>query len=155
MRLTVHTDYALRTLMVLAAAPGQRHTIEDIARRFRISRDHLGKVAQTLVRSGLVVSHRGRSGGIALARPAAQVPLGAVLRATEEDFALVECQATSPRRRCVLASGCGLPAPLQEAMDAFFGVLDRYSVADLLQAPAWRRLVRRAPGSSAPNSSGA
>ena len=59
MRLTLHTDYALRMLMFLALEPGKPRTIEDIATRFGISRNHLMKVAQTLVQSGFIESLRG------------------------------------------------------------------------------------------------
>jgi Rrf2 family nitric oxide-sensitive transcriptional repressor len=53
MRLTAHTDYALRLLMLLAVEPEQLHTIEEVAQRYDISRNHLMKVTQTLVHSGL------------------------------------------------------------------------------------------------------
>ncbi len=149
MRLTVHTDYALRLLMALAQEPEQRQTIEAIAQRYRISRNHLMKVAQTLVRGGFVDSRRGRGGGLALRRPAGQISIGAVVRSTEDDFALVECLAAGSGGRCVIASGCGLPAPLREALDAFLTVLDRHSLADLLQNPARQRQVRRLLGASA------
>jgi Rrf2 family transcriptional regulator, nitric oxide-sensitive transcriptional repressor len=134
MRLTVHTDYALRLLMALAMDPGERQTIEQIAHRYRISRHHLTKVAQTLVRAGFVDSQRGRGGGLSLRRPAAQITLGSVVRSTEDDFALVEC-FHGAGRSCSIASDCGLPAPLREALDAFFRVLDRHTLAGLPKIP--------------------
>jgi Rrf2 family transcriptional regulator, nitric oxide-sensitive transcriptional repressor len=91
MRLTLHTDYSLRLLMLLAMEPDALHTIEEIAQRYDISRNHLMKVVQTLAQAGFVQSLRGRSGGLRLAKPAAQINLGAVVRATEDSFALVEC----------------------------------------------------------------
>src|SRR6185312_2911579 len=91
MHLTFHTDYALRLLMLLALEPDGLHTIEEAARRYSISRNHLMKVAQTLTRAGFVESLRGRGGGLKLARPAETINLGAVVRATEDGFALVEC----------------------------------------------------------------
>ena len=63
MHLTLHTDYALRMLMFLALEPGSPRTIEDIATRYGISRNHLMKVAQTLVQAGFVESLGGRGGG--------------------------------------------------------------------------------------------
>ena len=147
MRLTVHTDYALRLLMALALAPGQRQTIEDIARRNGISRNHLMKVAQTLVRGGFVDSQRGRGGGLALRRPADAISIGAVVRATEDDFALVECFTPAGRRKCALASVCGLPGPLQAAMDAFFTVLDDCTLAQIMQSPTRQRQMRKVLGS--------
>ena len=148
MRLTVHTDYAFRLLMALAIAPGERQTIEQIARRYRISRNHLMKVAQTLVRAGFIDSQRGRGGGLLLRMAPGEISLGAVLRSTEDDFALVEC-LNGGGKRCVIAAGCGLPAPFRDAMDAFFGVLDRRTLADVVHSPVRQRQIRRLLGVNA------
>jgi Rrf2 family nitric oxide-sensitive transcriptional repressor len=142
MRLTLHTDYALRLLMLLALEPGSLHTIEEVACRYRISRNHLMKVTQTLAQQGLVDSQRGRSGGLKLAKPAREINLGEVVRATEDSLALVEC-FDRERNDCVVAPACGLKGPLEEALAAFMAVLDRYSLADLIANPiAFRRMQR-------------
>ena len=146
MRLTMHTDYALRLLMALALEPTRRQTIGDIAARYDISRNHLMKVAQTLVRGGFVDSQRGRGGGLALHRPAEDISIGAVVRITEDDFALVDCFLAGGKRRCVIASGCGLPVPLRAALEAFFKVLDGYTLAQVLQSPTRQRQMRRLLG---------
>jgi Rrf2 family transcriptional regulator, nitric oxide-sensitive transcriptional repressor len=142
MRLTVHTDHALRLLMLLALEPEGLHTLEEVARRYGISRNHLVKIAQTLAQAGFIDCLRGRRGGLRLARPAEQITLGAIVRATEDGFALVECFDRS-RNVCVVTPACGLRSPLQEALQAFFAVLDRYSLADVIQNPASMRRMRR------------
>jgi len=142
MRLTRHTDYALRLLMLLAAEPDAVHTIEDAARRYNVSRNHLMKVARTLIAAGFVDGARGRGGGLRLVRPAAAINVGAVVRATEESLDLVECFDRGGNT-CVLAPACGLRSPLQEALSAFLAVLDRYSLADLLKRPAAAKQMRR------------
>lgn len=138
MRLTQHTDYALRLLMLLALEPEGRHTIEAAARRYGISRHHLTKVAQTLVRAGFIRSLRGRSGGLRLAGPAAGMRLGDVVRATEDGFPLVEC-FNPARDTCLLTPACRLKAPLAEALAAFLAVLDGYTLADLVEGAEMRR----------------
>jgi Rrf2 family nitric oxide-sensitive transcriptional repressor len=140
MRLTFHTDYALRLLMLLALEPALPHTIEEAARRYGVSRNHLMKVAQTLTKADFIESQRGRGGGIRLARPAEAVNLGAVVRSTEDGFALVEC-FDPERNGCVVTAACGLRGPLGEALDAFLAVLDRYSLADLVRNPGMRDLL--------------
>ena len=142
MRLTLHTDFALRLLMLLALEPDELHTIEEVARRYRISRNHLMKVAQTLAQQGFVESLRGRRGGLKLAKPAARINLGAVIRTTEDSLALVEC-FDRERNNCVVSSACGLRGPLEEALAAFFAVLDRYTLADLISNPAAYGRMRR------------
>ena len=134
MRLTLHTDYALRLLMLLAMEPDDLHTVEEVARRYDISRNHLTKVTQTLVQAGFVESQRGRGGGLRLARLAEAINLGAVVRATEDGFALVEC-FDAEHNTCVIAPACGLRGPLDEALRAFLAVLDRYSLAELIKNP--------------------
>jgi Rrf2 family nitric oxide-sensitive transcriptional repressor len=141
MRLTLHTDYALRLLMLLAMEPENRHTIEEVAQRYDISRNHLMKVTQTLAQAGLVESLRGRGGGLRLGRPPASINLGAVVRATEDSFVLVEC-FDRENNRCVISPACGLRGPLEEAQRAFLAVLDRYSLADLIKNPVSVRKMR-------------
>ena len=142
MRLTFHTDYALRLLMLLALEPEELHTIEAVARRYDISRNHLMKVAQTLAKAGLIDSLRGRGGGLRLARAPEEINLGTVVRATEDSFVLVEC-FNRERNNCIVTPACGLRGPLQEALDAFLAVLDGYSLRDLVKNPATSRRMRR------------
>jgi Rrf2 family transcriptional regulator, nitric oxide-sensitive transcriptional repressor len=138
MRLTMHTDFALRLMMLLALEPDDLHTIEEIARRYGISRNHLMKVTQTLTQAGFIESQRGRKGGIRLAKHARAINLGQVVRATEDSLALVEC-FDGERNGCVVAPACGLRGPLAQALAAFFAVLDRYSLADLMANPGRMR----------------
>jgi Rrf2 family nitric oxide-sensitive transcriptional repressor len=128
--------------MLLAMEPDELHTIEEVARRYGISRNHLMKVTQTLAQVGYLESVRGRGGGIRLGRPAEEINLGAVVRATEDGFALVEC-FDRERNTCVVASACGLRGPLDEALRAFLAVLDRYSLTDLIGNSNSLRRMRR------------
>jgi len=142
MRLTIHTDHALRLLMLLAIEPDKLHTIEEIALRYDISRNHLMKIAQTLAQAGFIESLRGRHGGLRLGRAAESINLGAVVRETEDGFALVEC-FDRKHNRCRITSACGLRGPLEEALEAFFDVLDRYSLVDLVRGPETVRRISR------------
>lgn len=144
MRLTLHTDFALRLLLLLALEPDGLHTIAEVARRYKISRNHLVKVAQTLIQGGFVESVRGRCGGLRLARKPAEINLGAVVRVTEDNFALVEC-FDRKSSCCVVMPACGLRRPLQQAVDAFLAVLDGSTLADAMgnqgRAARTRRLL--------------
>ncbi len=142
MRLTLHTDYALRLLMLLALEPEDVHTIEDVARRYEVSRNHLNKVVQTLSQAGFIESQRGRGGGVRLAQAPKDINLGRVVRATEDNFHIVECFCRETNT-CIVAPACGLRDPLDEALVAFLAVLDRYSLADLMRNPQAARRMRR------------
>jgi Rrf2 family nitric oxide-sensitive transcriptional repressor len=130
MRLTNFSDYALRVLMLAAVEADRLITIEETARVYGISRAHLMKVANQLTRSGFLKSVRGRFGGLTLARPPERINLGDVLRATEPDFALVECFTGD--NRCILTPHCKLRGVLHEALAAFAGTVGRYTLADLV-----------------------
>jgi len=131
MRLTAHTDYALRVLMSLAVMHDRLVTIEELADRHRISRNHLMKVAQTLVGMGLVKGVRGRRGGLALAVPAADIRMGKVVRMLEQDMALVACLGDD-QANCAFIGLCRLTGAFRDAIDAFFVELDRLTLADLV-----------------------
>jgi Rrf2 family nitric oxide-sensitive transcriptional repressor len=141
MRLTRYTDYSLRVLMHLAARPEQLASIGEIAKAYGISHNHLMKVVHDLRKAGYVASVRGRSGGMRLARPAAEINIGEVVRHTEEGFDLADCGS------CIIAPACALTSVLNEALDAFMTVLDRHSLADLVmsRANALRQLFMHAP----------
>lgn len=133
MRLTNFSDYALRVLMYAAARSDRLITIEETAEVYGISRAHLMKVANQLTRTGFLKATRGRTGGLALARRPEKIGLGDVVRATEPDFALVEC--FSADNACLITPRCRLKGVLKEALVAFVGTLDRYTLADLVLSP--------------------
>jgi Rrf2 family nitric oxide-sensitive transcriptional repressor len=144
MRLTTLSDYAFRVLMYAGAAGDRLITIEETAEAYNISRAHLMKVVNILTKTGYLRGVRGRSGGITLARRPEDINLGAVLRATEPDFALVECFATG--NQCIITGSCGLPNILNEALNAFIATLDRHTLADLMLTPRnFRAGKRREP----------
>lgn len=130
MRLTLHTDYALRMLIYMAVRPDRPCTVNDVAEAYGVSRNHLVKVAQTLRDAGVVETTRGRSGGIRLIQAPDRINIGALVRLTEEDFSLVECMQ-SGGGGCVISPTCRLRGVLGEALAAYLAILDRYSLADI------------------------
>ncbi|HZV17833.1 MAG TPA: Rrf2 family transcriptional regulator [Sphingobium sp.] len=149
MRLTNFSDYALRLLMFAASHEQRLVTIEETSRVFGISRGHLMKVANQLTRAGYLKAVRGRSGGLSLARPAGDIRLGEVLGVTEPDFVLAECFGGD--NCCLITPRCRLRTALGEALSAFIGTLNRYTVADLVLRPedfGLARVAKGAPGSA-------
>lgn len=142
MQLTRHTDYALRLLMYLTDIGERRASIAEVAQAQDISRTHLMKIANLLAHKGFIDATRGRGGGIRLGRPADQINLGEVIRATEPGCGLVDCTG------CRLARRCKLPGIFDEATEAFHAVLSNYSLAQLIrerrQPPASLSLEVRA-----------
>ncbi|HEY0958658.1 MAG TPA: Rrf2 family transcriptional regulator [Novosphingobium sp.] len=123
MQLTQHTDYGLRLLIVLARKGGTV-SLPDFAADQGLSYHHVAKVAQALVREGFIVSRRGRSGGVELARAPEDITVGAVVRVLERGMRLADCA------HCALRDDCTTSGILAEALAAFMDVLDRRTLAD-------------------------
>ena len=140
MRLNRSSDHSLRLLMYLAANPGQRHTIADIAAHYDISRMHLMKIAHQLSLYGWVDSSRGKGGGLQLAPSTHTLTLGQLLRQTESDCQLVECMGADSS--CVLQGCCKLTGILYGALQAFFAYLDRYTLVDLVSDEGLRQMLQ-------------
>lgn len=130
MRLTAFTDYSLRVLIFLAAEPDRRATVGEICAAFDIKANHLTKVVHHLAKRGWVSTVRGKGGGLTLARPAAQIRIGEVVRDTEGQALPAECFSTEASH-CAIVSHCRLKGVLGEAVAAFHAVLDRYTLADI------------------------
>lgn len=129
MQLSLHSDYALRVLMALAVGDRQL-SVDDIARRYRISRNHLAKVAQRLQAEGFVETFRGRGGGMRLARPAEEIVVGDVIRRFENLDGFVGCFALGPS--CAVDGLCALKPALRGAVEAFLTHLDGFRLSDLV-----------------------
>ena len=132
MRLTRQTNYAVRIMMYCAANEGQLSRIPEIASAYSVSELFLFKILQPLVENGLVRTVRGRNGGVRLAKPAAELTLFDVVRVTEESFAMAEC-FENDASECPLVDSCALNSALREALGAFFAVLERCTIEDLVK----------------------
>lgn len=132
MRLSLQTDYALRTLLLLATRTG-RVTVTDVSEFYGISGHHVGKVVHQLGRLGYVRSHRGPGGGITLARKPAEITVGQVIRDFEGTTHLLDCVGMPGV--CVIQPGCTLRGVLAEAERIQMEYLDGVTLESLLPEP--------------------
>ena len=139
MRITRYTDYSLRVLIYVALKQDEISTIGEIADSYGISKNHLMKVLQALHNNGYLQAVRGKNGGIYLQGLPEHINIGQLVRTTEEDFSLVECFSGGD---CQLTPACKLKGVFAKALEAFFQVLDTYTLADLLTPASRRELVR-------------
>jgi Rrf2 family transcriptional regulator, nitric oxide-sensitive transcriptional repressor len=130
MKLSLFTDYTFRLLIQAAIVNPALVTIPAAAKAYGISQHHLNKIANELVRAGLLTATRGRNGGMQLAKPAEEIIVGDVVRLCESSAPLVECfdKATNT---CVITPYCELKNVLWSAEKAFYAVLDRHTLAEL------------------------
>ncbi|QFZ19896.1 RrF2 family transcriptional regulator [Saccharothrix syringae] len=141
MRLNRSTDIALRVVMLLASGGG-RLTVDRLAEVLDVPRNHMAKVVQRLQRHGLVVTARGRVGGVAVPVGALDATVGTVVRALEGEDEVVDCEGPP----CPLRGGCHLRTALREAQLAFLAALDRVTVRSLVATPAGPVLLGLAAG---------
>ena len=132
MRLTLYSDYALRVLMYLAVKEDGLATIDEIAKSYSISRNHLMKVVHQLGVAGYIETVRGRGGGLRLAKQVEAIGLGEVVRYTEPDMAIASCFKPVDAA-CAIRQCCVLRRALEKAHDAFVEVLDAYTLSDLVR----------------------
>lgn len=131
MRLTLHTDFALRILIQVGLNEGKLTTISDIAQSFEVSKHHLMKVVNDLGQKGYLDTVRGRKGGIRLTRKPRDINIGQVVRDTEDRLDVIGCLHHAGY--CRIERACILRDALREATDAFLAVLDGHTLADLLK----------------------
>ncbi|QDU98229.1 RrF2 family transcriptional regulator [Lignipirellula cremea] len=140
MRLTTHTDFALRTLMYLAAT-GERSTATQVAKMYGVSSNHMSKVVHQLARLGYIRSIRGIGGGIELSCVPAELRLGDLIETLEGNTHLLDCVATE--NVCSIQSFCRLKGVLSEAERVQRDYLNSVTLADV--APTQRQFSRAAP----------
>lgn len=129
MRLSLQTDYSLRTLMYLAARP-DRQTVAAVAGFFQISQAHIGKVVHHLARLGYIRSIRGIGGGLELARSPDEITVGEIVRAVEGNVHLLECIGMEDV--CVIQKHCKLRTVLDRAERIQVDYLDTVRLSDVL-----------------------
>ncbi|MBE9536671.1 MAG: Rrf2 family transcriptional regulator [Proteobacteria bacterium] len=130
MKLTKLADYAVRAVVHLGGKkPGELATTEEIAGANMIPRAFLAKVMQALCKGGLVVGHRGKSGGFALARAGKEITVRQIVEAVEGPIQLNRCLVMTAL--CERDAYCGAHGVWREAQDAILKVLDSHTVADM------------------------
>lgn len=137
MRITKHTDYALRVLLFLAVHGEVRVSTQTIADAYDISLSHLLKITRALSEMGLLHLYRGVNGGIELARDPEEISVGAVMRALDDRDALIEC-FDEETNTCVVSPSCGLKGALKSAQEAFYAHLDPLTIGGIVKRRASR-----------------
>ena len=130
MRLTDYTDYTLRVLMFCALNPDRSVTIAELAKSHGISKNHLMKIVNDLANQGVLLTTRGRGGGLKLQKNPADICIGDVVRASETDFRMVECFDVN-LNSCTLTAHCRLKHVFKSALQSYLAELDKVTLADI------------------------
>ncbi|MGM0689333.1 MAG: RrF2 family transcriptional regulator [Bacillota bacterium] len=132
MQITRQSEYAIRALMELAAAPeGAVIQSRSIAEKHRLPEKFLNKTIQILVRAGYIKTLRGMKGGIRLTVDPGNITIADVIQAIEGKIALNPCLAES--YFCENSSSCRVHGILKRAQDAMIAELSKETLADLVR----------------------
>ena len=128
MQLTLFTDYALRSLIYLAAHSERSSSVKEISEHYGISRNHLVKIVHKMATLGLIESSKGKGGGIKLINDPATMRLGDIVRSMES-MDIVEC-FNKDTNTCRISEVCRLKHFLFEASQNFIQTLNKYTLQD-------------------------
>ncbi len=133
--LTNKGKYGLKAMVHLAGIePGALAQVADIAEVNSISKKFLDHILTELRHAGLVYSKKGRGGGYALARPAHEIRVGAIVRALDGPLAPIPCASVTafrPCDDCADLNTCAVRLIMVDARNAIANVLDNRTLAEL------------------------
>jgi len=104
MLITRETDYAIRTVLYLAREQGRTISAAEIAKAMHIPGSFLAKILQRLVRSRMLISTRGVTGGFQLARKPAAITLLSIMEAVQGPACINVCAVQD--NKCMLSASC-------------------------------------------------
>lgn len=132
MRITTKGDYATRALHDLALHYGSGPIpIDQIAVRQGLPVRYLEQLLLTLRRAGILQSKRGVKGGYTLARPPAEITLGAILRAVDGPVEPIACLMEAPRKPCPREAVCALRGVWSDVHRAVAAIVDHTTLQDI------------------------
>ena len=132
MRLTQATDYGIAAILFLSQRDTDRnYSIGEISRKTEITEKFLKKVFQVLVRSGIIVSFKGRGGGVTLARSPQDITVAEIITPLQEEVGLVRCLRA--RKYCPRSNGCRASVFWRRIQENLFEVLGKTTIKDVLE----------------------
>jgi Rrf2 family protein len=138
MKLSKKGEYALRSLINLGiAAEMSRKLVQvsELAESEQLPVKFLEQILHVLKDAGIIESQRGKFGGYRLARPARKIPIGEVVRLIDGPLAPIGCVSLSAYEPCTCPdeAHCGLRMLMVDVRNAIAGILDRYTLADVVE----------------------
>jgi Rrf2 family protein len=138
MKLSKKGEYALRSMIGLGvAAEVGRSLVQlpEIADNEQLPQKFLEQIMLRLREEKLVAGVRGKFGGYRLAKPASKITIGSIIRVIDGPLAPIGCVSQSDYRKCTCPdeAHCGLRMLMLDVRNAITGILDRYTLADVVE----------------------
>jgi FeS assembly SUF system regulator len=131
LRISKMTDYAIMVMVELHASRGEVLSAHALAERSHLELPTVSKVLKLLVKTGLVDSYRGASGGYVLERNARDVSVAEIIAAIEGPIAMTECSVEEGL--CAQEAICGLRGNWQRISVAVAKAMEGVSLAEMAQ----------------------
>ena len=131
-------EYALRALIDfgLAQALGRPLLqVSELASKEDLPVKFLEQILMQLKAAGYLESRRGKHGGYLLARPPENISIGQVIRLIDGPLAPISCVSQTAYERCSCPDEehCGLRMLMLDVRNAITNILDRYTLADVVE----------------------
>jgi Rrf2 family protein len=138
MKLSKKGEYALRSLINLGIASEMKRKlvqVSELAESEQLPVKFLEQILHALKEAGIVESRRGKFGGYRLARPARTIFIGEVVRLIDGPLAPIGCVSQTAYEPCTCPdeAHCGLRMLMVDVRNAIAGILDRYTLADVVE----------------------
>lgn len=138
MKLSRRGEYGLRALISLGiAAEVKRELVQvsEIAENEQLPIKFLEQIMQQMKDAGMITSVRGKYGGYRLNKAAKDIPIGSVVRLIDGPLAPIGCVSQSAYEKCTCPDEvhCGLRMLMLDVRNAIAGILDRYTLADVVE----------------------
>lgn len=135
MKVSTKGRYGLRAMLDLALNDngGEAVCVHSISQRQNISESYLEQLVRKLRKAGLIESVRGAGGGYRLARPAADISVGDILKACEGSIKAVTCGLDDTPFSCGQQDRCATKIVWDRVNDAIEGAVDSISLEQLVE----------------------
>lgn len=132
MRLTQATDYGMAAILYLSQrSEDHNYSIDEISRTTEIPEEFLRKIFQILVKSGIILSFKGRGGGVSLARSPEDITVAEIVEPLGEQTGLVRCLREG--EYCPRSNECRASVFWRRIQENLFEVLARTTIKDVLE----------------------
>ncbi len=137
LQLTKRTEYGLLAMVHMADCPGEVQSVRRLCEQYPLPKRLLAEVLKDLARLGLVVSHRGTSGGYELARPAERITLADVVQALEGAPELTNCDSSIAQGSggCEVRPTCRIRSPIQRVRATLWRTLEQTTLREIASPP--------------------
>ncbi len=131
MRFSKKVEYALIALLHLSRkSVDELTTARELSDRYDISLELMGKILQSLVRSGIVISVQGVKGGYYLGQSPTQINISRIVAAIDGPIAIADCIHNEGQSACEREENCPIRKSMEEIQSRLINLMDEITLRD-------------------------